>query len=66
MAAEALPPGVARAERLMAHLKEHTQEIEGDPAALLAATDKYCYEKDSRMMHVGDKKGSLFGTGLAV
>ncbi|XP_022086441.1 catechol O-methyltransferase-like [Acanthaster planci] len=54
-----LNPGfVAKAEKLLAHLKECVKEFEGDPTALLAVTDKYCYENCS-MMHVGDKKGVI-------
>ena len=48
---------VDKAKSMLAYLKEHAEEINEDPAALIAAADKYCYEKDRRMMHVGDKKG---------
>ncbi|XP_038068898.1 catechol O-methyltransferase-like [Patiria miniata] len=56
---EFLEDRVGRTKKMLAHLKERAAEISGDPAALLAATDKYCYEKDRRMMHVGDKKGDI-------
>ncbi|XP_038056180.1 catechol O-methyltransferase-like [Patiria miniata] len=48
---------VRKQDRLLAYLKERAAEIRGNPAALLAATDEFCYK--TRMMHVGDKKGAI-------
>ncbi|XP_038055897.1 catechol O-methyltransferase-like [Patiria miniata] len=50
---------VGRAQKMLAYLKERATDITGDPVALLAAADKYCVEKDRRMMHVGDEKGAI-------
>ena len=46
-----------RARKLLAFLQERAKEVEGNPDALLATVDEYCYSSDRRMMHVGDKKG---------
>ncbi|XP_022083532.1 catechol O-methyltransferase-like [Acanthaster planci] len=48
-----------KGKKMVDYLMERVSEINGDPSALLAATDEYCYGEGRWMMHVGDKKGAI-------
>ncbi|XP_022086442.1 catechol O-methyltransferase-like [Acanthaster planci] len=50
---------VNKGSALLDYLMEHTAEVDGDAAALLDTTDRYCYQEGNQMMHIGDKKGAI-------
>ena len=53
---------IPQAKKMMTYIVD--QITEGNPANLLDTADKYCYEHDPSMMHVGDKKGMYVGNVL--
>ncbi len=48
---------VDQGRKMLAYVTDRVEK--GNPANLLDVIDKYCYEHDTRMMNVGDKKGAI-------
>ena len=46
---------VNKGRKMLEYVTERVEQ--GAPANLLDIADQYCYEFDTKMMHVGDKKG---------
>ncbi|XP_033631176.1 catechol O-methyltransferase-like [Asterias rubens] len=48
---------VNKGRKMLEYVTERVEQ--GAPANLLDIADQYCYEFDTKMMHVGDKKGAI-------